>query len=130
MAYQSTLVSRSIFCSIFSQEKHIFFEQIQPPCVIRQLSACRYVGMSACRHVGMSACRHVGMSACRHVGMSACRRVGVSACRRVGVSALRRVGVARGVPGAQDCLPKADIHECGQLDWVAWADFSEIPMLF
>jgi hypothetical protein len=70
------------------------------------------------------------VSACRRVGVSACRRVGVSACRRVGVSACRRVGVARRVPGAQDCLPKPDIHECGQLDWVAWADFSEIPMLF
>ena len=34
MAYQSTLIARFIVCSIFSQEKHIFFEQIKPTCVI------------------------------------------------------------------------------------------------
>src|ERR1700730_11997545 len=94
MAYQSTLVSRFIFWSNFSQEKHIFFEQIQPLCVIRQPPACRRVGVSACRRVGVSACRRVGVSACRRVGVSACRRVGVSACRRVSVSACQRVSVS------------------------------------
>ena len=37
-AYQSTLVARFIVCCIFSQEKHIFFEQIQPRCVISHSS--------------------------------------------------------------------------------------------
>jgi hypothetical protein len=44
------------------------------------------------------------VSACRRVGVWACRRVGVSACRRVGVSACRErpsLSWISGIPGAE-----------------------------